>query len=256
MIYILLIILIILLIYNKNNEKFTNINNIELVVSRYNENLEWLNEEPFNKYPVICYNKGINDNFKINNEHKIIKLRNVGRCDHTYLYHIINNYDNLADITIFLPGSNNMDKKKHQSRILIEEIEKTNNTVFVGVEYNNVKNDLYNFEKDHHIASSGDNVIINSEEVLTKANIRPFGKWYEHHFKNININCVSYYSILGIHKKHILQHPKEFYENLIKELEVSSNPEVGHYFERSWNAIFYSPSDVSYIYYGIGYYWY
>ena len=26
--------------------------------------------------------------------------------------------------------------------------------------------------------------------------------------------------------------------NLLKELEVSSNPEVGHYFERAWVAVF------------------
>ena len=28
------------------------------------------------------------------------------------------------------------------------------------------------------------------------------------------------------------------YDKLIKELEVSSNPEVGHYFERAWAAVF------------------
>ena len=38
-------------------------NNIILVIARYNENLDWLTEEPFNKYNSIVYNKGINDNF-------------------------------------------------------------------------------------------------------------------------------------------------------------------------------------------------
>jgi hypothetical protein len=248
MIIILFIILIFLIIYNKNNENFKNTNNIELVVSRYNENLNWLNDNPFNDYPVICYNKGINDNFKIKNEHKIIKLPNVGRCDHTYLYHIINNYDNLADITVFLPGSNNMPNKFNKSKKLIEEIEKYKNTVFIGDKYNNVRDDLYNFQIDNWSASYSDNKLINNENKLTHANVRPFGNWYKKHFKDIEIDCVSFYSILGIHKKHILQKPKKYYENLMKELEVSSNPEVGHYFERSWNAIFYPLTDAKFIY--------
>ena len=33
-------------------------NNIEIVVSRYNENLSWLNEYPFNQFEYIVYNAG------------------------------------------------------------------------------------------------------------------------------------------------------------------------------------------------------
>ena len=44
-------------------ENLTDRKNIEIVVSRYNESLEWLNDEPFVKYPVICYNKGVNDHY-------------------------------------------------------------------------------------------------------------------------------------------------------------------------------------------------
>ena len=77
--------------------------NIEIVISRYNENLEWLNYEPFNKYKNIIYNKGPNDDFCKTNNIKVFNLENIGRCDHTYLFHIIENYDNLADITVFLP---------------------------------------------------------------------------------------------------------------------------------------------------------
>jgi hypothetical protein len=83
-------------------------NNVEIVISRYNEDLSWINEYPFNQFEYIVYNKGDNDNFEKNNVKKIINLDNVGRCDHTYLYHIINNYDNLSEHTIFLPGSSNM----------------------------------------------------------------------------------------------------------------------------------------------------
>ena len=44
-------------------------------------------------------------------------LPNVGREGHTYLHHIINNYDYLADITVFLQGS--LDKEKQYGRAYI-----------------------------------------------------------------------------------------------------------------------------------------
>ena len=49
--------------------------------------------------------KTSNEDFEKGNVYKTINLPNIGREAHTYLYHIINNYDNLADINVFLPGS-------------------------------------------------------------------------------------------------------------------------------------------------------
>jgi len=108
--------------FNYNKENFEN-NNIVIIISRYNENLEWLKEEPFNKYPVIIYNKGPNDDFyKPDNLIKIVKLDNVGREGHTYLHHIINNYDNLYNINILFPGSINIEIKNKLSTIFINNI--------------------------------------------------------------------------------------------------------------------------------------
>jgi hypothetical protein len=39
------------------------IDNIELVTSRFNESLDWLDKEPYNKYHITIYNKGFNENF-------------------------------------------------------------------------------------------------------------------------------------------------------------------------------------------------
>jgi len=71
--------------------------NIELVIARYNEDISWLNKIKNKK--ITIYNKGKDD---INKES--IKLPNIGRESHTYLTHIIRNYNNLADITIFSQG--------------------------------------------------------------------------------------------------------------------------------------------------------
>lgn len=218
-----------------NNRNF-----IQLVISRYNEDLEWLKDEPFSKYDIIIYNKGINDNFYSNEKTTIIKLENIGRCDATYIYHIINNYDNLANVTVFLPGSVNLLYKHKKSTQLINEIETHHDTVFVSEFYNNIKNELYDFQLDNWQSTYKKNKEINPESKLTPASIRPFGKWYESIFGNIVTHHVSYGGILGISKKDITKHSKQYYKKLYQEFDDnSSNPEVGHYFERSWEAVFY-----------------
>jgi hypothetical protein len=242
-IILLLSILILLIIYNKK-EYYTNTNaTIEMVIARYNEDLNWLKDEPFNKYKSIVYNKGINDNFEKYNVKNIIKLQNIGRCDHTYLYHIINNYDNLADITFFCPGSLNMESKINKGIQILNNVEKYNNTVIISDYYDNLKDNLYDFKLDNWEASDKSNKIINNESKLELAKIRPFGKWFENKFGDLIIHHCSYQGIMAISKKHILQNSKEHYINIIKDVENSSNPEAGHYIERSWEAIFYPLTD-------------
>lgn len=70
-----------------------------LVIARYKESLDWLDEiDCVDK--TFIYNKG---NERINDDE--LKLPNVGREAHTFCYHIVNNYDDLADITIFVQGN-------------------------------------------------------------------------------------------------------------------------------------------------------
>ena len=71
-----------------------------LIISRYDEDISWLSSyETFNLY---IYNKGSRiKNYEFKN---IINLKNVGRESHTWLYHIVNNYNKLDDINIFLQG--------------------------------------------------------------------------------------------------------------------------------------------------------
>jgi len=76
---------------------------MEIVIARYNEDLSWLKKIP-KSIKITIYNKGL-DNIEISDiKYNIIKLPNIGRESHTYLYHIINNYDNLAHKTIFCQG--------------------------------------------------------------------------------------------------------------------------------------------------------
>ena len=73
---------------------------MKIIVSRYNEDVEWIKQ--FQN--VLIYNKGckLDDSFNQNNQ---IMLNNVGREGHTYYKYIYDNYDNLEDYTIFLQGN-------------------------------------------------------------------------------------------------------------------------------------------------------
>jgi hypothetical protein len=72
----------------------------QIVISRYKENVEWLSE--INIKDIILYNKGL-ENPYINNSNVVLKnIPNVGREAQTWTYHIINNWNNLANTTFFL----------------------------------------------------------------------------------------------------------------------------------------------------------
>jgi hypothetical protein len=214
-------------------------NRLEIVISRFNEDLKWTTTGIFNNFTYIVYNKGDNDNFEKSNINKIINLKNVGRCDHTYLYHIINNYNNLSDITLFLPGSLDLPEKNFRATQILYSIKQNPNAVFFGEYCENIQQKFKDFCLSFWKSSNIQNFNKNNEVALHLSEIRPFGEWYKYNFENIISNYVSYWGIFSVDKKDIIQHPLSRYINLINQLETSSNPEVGHYIERSWNAIFY-----------------
>lgn len=75
-------------------------------VAHYKEDLSWI--EPIkHKYEVLIYEK--NTNLTSYTDYKTVSpdriaLANIGREAHTYLIHIINNYDSLRDYEVFLQG--------------------------------------------------------------------------------------------------------------------------------------------------------
>lgn len=82
-----------------------------LVVSHYNEDLDWirlLNQSNIDSY--LIYNKNHNKNLDTYLDYLVedgqnIYLANVGREAHTYLTHIVKNYNKLYDFEIFCQGN-------------------------------------------------------------------------------------------------------------------------------------------------------
>lgn len=77
---------------------------VELVVTRLEEDVRWL--DAFEEIPTTIYNRGHVDRMlpRPRPNLRIIAQENRGREDEAMLNHIVNNYDSLANLTVFVQG--------------------------------------------------------------------------------------------------------------------------------------------------------
>jgi hypothetical protein len=230
----------------------TEYNKTDLIIAYYNE-YEYLdtliNYANKYNYNFLLYNKSnhtpILKNLKV--KYEINKLPNIGQHTHTYLYHIIKNYNNLNDITIFMLGSAFRGRKKTEKAHWV--LNNANNCKGIMAKHIWLGND-YDFELPYYDIFNYKKDIINthSKRVRTKmirAHITPLGKWIENN-TDLNLPNKKFYRsnkcIFAVTKEIILKKPLSYYQNLISQLEAPTiNLEVIHYFERAWVSIFLEP---------------
>ena len=92
---------------------------VACIITRYNETIDWIEYIQSNIDIFYIYNKGPNENFFKNPVSDVIqkklnffKIPNIGRIDHTIVYHILNKWDSLEQTNIFVPASILMSKVK------------------------------------------------------------------------------------------------------------------------------------------------
>lgn len=77
---------------------------VEIVVTRASEDIQWI--DAFSDIPTTVYNRKGSDTLlptprpNLN----VIESENIGREDDSMMRHIVNNYDSLPDVTVFLQG--------------------------------------------------------------------------------------------------------------------------------------------------------
>jgi hypothetical protein len=248
----------------------------EIVVARYNENLDWLKKIKKSKdLKITVYNKGKDDI-----DVPCIKLPNIGRESHTYLYHIINNYDKLADQTIFCQGDSifhspdfldlinkyrkkfepvqplsawywpNGVKPKYEQLPAVTMTEQTKHLWLgkkarVHVEYMN--NDFISVYPYFYMDTSiqkmiyGVKSLYNIENPL-KFNVERF------RLKDVDLNYLipmCYAAIFSVNKEAILDNSVDYYNNMMSILiydvrNILKNRKLDHglFLERLWLVIF------------------
>lgn len=179
----------------------------EIVVAKYDENLDWL--RTIRSCKITIYNKG-NDVLT-----KSVTLPNTGRESHTYFYHIVENYDNLSDWTFFTQG--------HPFDHVKDFVEIVNN-------WDRNKPNVINIEDKGFFFSNGVfNVSLKSNES---------GRPYHSTILNINKLWSSIFEckplkeyefsagcIFCIHKDLILKRDKTFYQTCLSLSEtIESSP--------------------------------
>tara|TARA_B100000965_G_C19514204_1_gene723361 strand:+ start:384 stop:1109 length:726 start_codon:yes stop_codon:yes gene_type:complete len=202
-----------------------------LIISRYNEDISWLEE--FVDFKIIIYNKG--EKLSNNNFSNIFEIPNVGRESHTWVYHIIKNYETLDDINIFLQGRiDDLDCMAYKNPN--EYIKRINKYGFVASRYGMLGPNHWDWnvgiENNPKYKKAWDKNEISKSKIGFKA----FSKKL---FPSIPILVsTSYGGCFAVKKESIKKYDLKFYKKLLESFNKSKNPIEGHYMERLWCYMF------------------
>lgn len=214
----------------------------QVVVARYNEDLRFLGSMEFAR-DVVVYDK--NDKGDPTSGHppsyaKVARLPNEGREGHTYLHHIVTKYDDLADVTVFLPGSTESNPAKMaMAQSVMARAATTRTSAFVASPLDRpLPEAAGSYAITQWKSTSASNAQANPESTLQPSRHRPLGAWYQHHGLHADCRHVTYMGVFAASREHIQRRPREFYEALLASVSGHSNLEAGHYLERSWVGVF------------------
>ena len=210
---------------------------LDIVIAHFNEDLSWLSDS---SKSAIIYSKGSSPPLSqaplLKNT---INLPNIARESHTYLTHIVRNYDSLPPLTLFLQGNihdMNNGTPEHTDMTLDEITECTSKyadgrTMPIG---------------RVHTFSDWDGIkylpgwIERRGKTLKRTKLTP-GQFWEVIFDEPHPENVRYVqgALFAATSGAIRRRPKSFYEDLLRYFEDLNevNPEEGHYMERFWFAI-------------------
>lgn len=206
---------------------------LDIIVARYKENIDWLNtiSDSIKIRKIFIYDKGSNNySDHLHSKWSITYLPNVGRESNTYLYHIINHYDSLNSLNLFLQGNpydhsiNFTDQINSITNELVDNIYPLNH---VQIETNN---STYRYHNSHPHGLPLPYFMDLLFDVTMDLN------------QTIK---VSYGAQFCVTKLNILSRPIDFYRYLFKLVSRQQDSIEGYVFERLWLYIFDTKMPIS-----------
>ena len=176
-----------------------------IIVARYKEDIYWTRF--LSSYKLYIYNKFYEEG---------LKLPNIGREAHTYIYHILKNYDNLDTISIFLQGD-----PFYHGADLFQKLNRINEkTQFMSLGDGTVTWNTYENDKN---------------PVFAHLSIPRTFEWL------FNKKCPAIFTyrsgaLLAVHRDRIKAHPKTFYQKIMDYLKIDEKAPWN--IELMWNFIF------------------
>lgn len=215
----------------------------EVVISHYKEDLSWIDKFIPRHFKIYIYTKS---NLKPNCKSKYIHeyLKNVGRCDHTYAYHISKKYKkrDFCNNIIFLPGSCDLLYPYPKRFYLFLILLNVGNFNFFNPNLNyhfypKITNYLLNKDAKNGYCSAHKNNV-HKDCSLKKYKFNNIKEWMEH-FKIDNIKYITFTGCFVIKSNIIYRREKEYYDDIINHMNYADSTLNGHFLERSWYSIFH-----------------
>jgi hypothetical protein len=193
---------------------------MDIVIARYNEPIEWIQEIP-TEHRVHLYNKGPPL------DGPSIQLENIGRESHTYLTHIVRNYERLSKYTVFIQA-NPFDHVAYAKWSIPGWLKKWKQQLD---EWGYTRGEDITTEHDFHWPHGG--------VTLQDLTLAQWAYRYIDDNELIEYPHVCMYdgACFGIRRDYILKRPKEYYQRLL-DLHTTVNPEESYFMERMWMYVF------------------
>jgi hypothetical protein len=177
---------------------------VTLVIAAYKEDLSWLDNISNDEVNIVIVNKG---DITSHSRATVYTTKNIGVCDHSFLYYISNNYDSLSDYTIFIQA-NPFD---HYSKM----IEFINNKGYLNGFFPLADQTIY--------IAPGEGTGFFIENIL------------DFKFPGVNFPCGAQYSVP---KENILSKPKHFWDDLLNVMIWEDDWFIPYFMERCWIFIY------------------
>jgi hypothetical protein len=204
----------------------------DLVVAHYREDLGWLtrlDHEQLNN--IFVYTKGEDEPAVSGAKIRRAKLPNVGRESHTYLWHCLEQYDDLAngsaDFVFFVQGGpHGMDERRIPE--WMEEVSRHNLRC------------TYNFMVSSPWGglTAGRCPDWAGPTDPARYGLKPWCDAVVKRAGDLRYLPIFWNACFGVSVDRILSNPKAKYERIIREELSTVNPECGHFCERLWYYIF------------------
>lgn len=203
-----------------------------LVLAQYNEDVAWAAAWAA-ELDVFVYSKGGMPPPAFEKHH--IPLPNVGREAHTYLTHIIDNYDRLHEVTIFLQGRID-DVEAYRAHQMRKYIEPARQFGFSASHLRVVQPPHWNDIKFLEMPKYAPKIRSGALRRSINGSLLEYAHRY---FGKMPLLAVSSYcGCFAASRAAIQQRPKEFYETLRATVDSHADPEEAHFLERLWAHMF------------------
>ena len=236
---------------------------LDIVISHYSREIDWvfklLEGISLTSYRIFLYTKGTDDMSRyIHKIHKLVELENIGRCDHTYVYHIIDNYNNpMSKTTLFLKDSSiitqdaiiDIDRSSDKgSATTLEWLYKnfsklpilsfTGSIVLEVLDHDNLEDwRIKNYKKSYDQNKNRD-MFMTAPKYLV-----PFKNWTKNVLEEPNfsvslIKKVAYRAVFFVPSFAFQFQTMEVWLRIGMTLSYGANIETGHFMERLWHYLF------------------